>query len=118
MRRAVLLGLGSAVAVAVGTVGCGGGSVTKNARVAGVVKLCGGPAPGRCFTEPVRISILNTSQRLVARSRPTNARFSFDLAPGAYTVSAEASGHMIGSVSVHAVAGRTTLANITNTSVK
>lgn len=115
MRRAIL---GVASVIAVATAGCGGVSVAQNARVAGVVKLCGGPPPGQCFTERVRIYVLNASQRVVARSRSVDARFSFDLAPGAYTVSADASGYLIGRVSVHALARRTTRANITNTDVK
>jgi hypothetical protein len=115
MRRTVLLAV--ATAVAVGAAGCGGGSVARNARVTGIVKLCGGPV-NKCFTEPMRVAVIGTNQGVVAHSHPLNGRFSFELAPGVYTVSATASGYVIGTVSVRAVAGRTTLANMTNGNVK
>lgn len=116
MRRAALPGVATAV-LAVSLAACGG--ARHDARVSGEVKLCGAPAPApdKCFTEPVRIFVTGRNGHVVARSHPSNGRFSFDLAPDAYTVSAEARGHAVGSVSIRAVAGRTTDANITNDNV-
>jgi hypothetical protein len=114
MRRAVLIGVVAAT-LSVSLAACGG--VRRNARVSGVVRLCGGPAPGRCFTESVRVSVTGPGDHVVARAHPSNGRFSFDLAPGIYTVSAQASGYLIGMVSIRALAGRTTNADITNNDV-
>jgi hypothetical protein len=115
MRRALLLAFATAVAVA--AAGCGGESALHNARLSGLVKLCGGPA-NKCFTEPMRVSIIGTNHRVVADSHPLNGRFSFELASGMYTVSAAAGGFVIGTVSARAVKGRTTYANITNGNVR
>lgn len=107
MTRAVVLG----VTVAVGVAGCGGNTVAHSARVSGVVKLCGGVG-NKCYAEPARVSVLGANNKVVAGAHTLNGRFSFGLQPGIYKVSASVSGHLIATVSVNAVAGRTTRANI------
>ena len=63
------------------------------------------------------MTVVDGHKRVVARSHPKNGRFSFDLAPGGYVVSAEASGYVLGTATVDAVAGETARANITNGNV-
>jgi hypothetical protein len=117
VRRLLLLAVGAALAV-VGVAGCGGTSVRHDARVSGSVKLCGGPAPGRCFTEQVHVAVLDADKHVVASSNPSHGRFSFSLASGAYTVLATNGGQTVGKTSVRAVAGQTRHANITDNNVK
>ena len=117
MRGTVLLGVAMAL-FAVSVAACGGQS--RDAVIAGVVKLCGGGErplgrPVKCFIPTqVRVSVAAANGTVVARSRPANGRFSFSLAPGVYFVSAESRGILIGGkVAIHAVAGRTTRLIIT-----
>ncbi len=65
-----------------------------------------------------RVTVTGPTAHVVARSHSPNGRFSFDLVPGVYTVSADVKGHVIGKVSVHAAASQTTNANITNRNVQ
>jgi hypothetical protein len=116
MGRAVVLAVASALAVATG--GCGHDAVARQGHLTGVVKLCGGAAPGRCFTEPAHIAVVGTDNRVAARSHSLHGRFFFDLVPGIYTVSAKANGYVIRTASVDVVAGKTAHVNITNRHVK
>jgi hypothetical protein len=62
--------------------------------------------------------VLDAHRHVVARAHPSDGRFSFGLAPGSYTVVAGANGYVVGRVSVRAVGGRASHANITNHNVR
>ncbi len=96
-------------------VGCGTSS-SRDARVAGTVKLCGGLGD-RCFTEPVSVTILSTGGQAIANAHTGNGRFSFALVPGTYTVVARADEYILGTVRIDAVAHKTTRADITKSGV-
>jgi hypothetical protein len=76
-----------------------------DARLAGRVRLCGGPRNG-CFTEKTWVFVTD-HDHLVAASIIRDGRFSFDLEPGRYTVRARAGGGLLGQRSVDAVADKT-----------
>ena len=113
--RLVLASVASLLALSVAS--CGSRAVTRDARVLGVVKLCGGPNPG-CFTEAVQVSVeTNQGHKVVVRehlSRGAHGHFSFELRPGVYSVSATNGGLSVGTVTVHASASQTVRANITD----
>jgi hypothetical protein len=83
--------------------------VAGDARVTGVVKLCGGPTD-RCFTERISVFVANARRGVVASALRTNGRFSFAVPPGRYTVTARDG--VLGRRSVNAVAHKTTRVNI------
>jgi hypothetical protein len=83
----------------------------RNARVVGAIRLCGGPAPGRCFSQDGFVSVLDSQHHLVSSQHTRHARFSFNLAPGAYTLEAKTGG-TARRVTVLAQAHKTTKANI------
>jgi hypothetical protein len=109
----------SAVAsmLALGVSGCGSDAAARNAKVVGLVRLCGGPGPG-CFTEAVQLSVeTDPGRKVVVRehlSRRSRGHFSFDLRPGVYTVSATNGGQAVGTTTVRATANRTARADITD----
>jgi hypothetical protein len=72
---------------------------SRSAIITGYVRLCGGPAPGRCFIAtfgvcqaPVgcvttdRVAVLNPDGRQVTAQRLHHARFHLRVRPGRYTV--------------------------------
>ncbi len=84
------LGVGSSVAAR---------RLAGTATVTGYVRLCGGPAPGRCYIEEVgfcqppqgcvtsdRVAAIDARGRRVATQRLHHARFTLHLAPGRYTI--------------------------------
>jgi hypothetical protein len=71
----------------------------RDATVKGYVRLCGGPAPGRCYINTIgfceapkgcvtsdRVAVLDARGRRVAEQRLHHARFNMRLPPGSYTV--------------------------------
>jgi hypothetical protein len=104
MRRLVALVL---LGLCVGA--CGTSRVAGDARVAGVVKLCGGPT-NQCFTEKISVFVANAHRSVVASAVRTNGRFSFAVPPGRYTVTARDG--VLGRRSVNAVAHKTTRVSI------
>jgi hypothetical protein len=89
-----------------------GTSQAHDARVVGVIRLCGGPAPGGCFNQNGVVSVLNSEHQVVASEHTTHAgAFAFELAPGAYTLQASTGGtHGRNTVVAHA--HKTTTANV------
>jgi hypothetical protein len=63
-----------------------------NAHVTGFVRLCGGPSPGRCFTQNATVTVVNIAGDVVAAELTSRARFSFMLRPGTYTLVATTGG--------------------------
>jgi hypothetical protein len=63
-----------------------------DAHVTGLIRLCGGPAPGRCFTQTATVSVLDRAGDVVATERTSHGRFSFALPPGTYTLVASIGG--------------------------
>jgi hypothetical protein len=117
MKR--LVTSGAALVIGVGYGSCGGTTPAQNARVYGVVTVCGTPM-NICVADRSRravISVLDGNQDVIAHSRLLTGRFSFDLRPGQYTLSATIRGFVLGSVSVDAVADHATRANITNPNI-
>jgi len=82
-----------------------------DAHVSGVIRLCGGPAPGRCFSQNATVTVLDAEGQVVATARTRQARFAFALPPGAYTLVATTGGTG-GRRRVVLSAGRTVQANI------
>jgi hypothetical protein len=79
----------------------------RTARISGSIRLCGGPAPGRCFASTVggctpgegcatsdRVVAIDAAGRQAAaqRLRRGNGRFSLHVAPGRYVVELLADG--------------------------
>lgn len=109
-RRVVLVVLLTAAAAL--TVALSAGAATRHdARVVGHIRLCGGPAPGRCSSQRGVVSVYRR-HHLVARQHSAHGRFRFNLAPGRYTLTARSSGAHCPSRHVHARAHRTVRANI------
>lgn len=94
---------------------CGSNGVKPDARVVGVVKLCGGIG-NHCFTEKISIFLTNAHKDVVASALRTNGRFSFKVPPGRYTVTARDG--VVGRRSVDAVAHRTTRVRIIITGIQ
>jgi hypothetical protein len=63
-----------------------------DAHVSGLVRLCGGPAPGRCFSQDATVTVLDAQGQVVATGKTSQARFSFSLPPGTYTLVARTGG--------------------------
>ncbi len=70
-----------------------------SAVVSGYVEVCGGPAPGHCWKEPIgfceapkgcvtsdRVAAVNASGRRVATQKLHHARFKLHLVPGGYVI--------------------------------
>jgi hypothetical protein len=64
---------------------------TTRGRVTGLIQLCGGPAPSRCFSQNGTVSVL-VRDVVVAKQKTQHSRFSFLLAPGNYTLVATTGG--------------------------
>jgi hypothetical protein len=86
-------------------------AASGDARVTGLVRLCGGPAPSRCATQNETVTALDGAGEVVAAVATTHARFSFSLPPGTYTLLVT-TGLARGRRTVVLTAGRTTHANI------
>jgi hypothetical protein len=68
--------------------GCGG-KQKANARITGVVKVCGAPLLGEeysCTPQSGSVSVFGPRNRLVAHERVSHGRYSFRLSPGTYEV--------------------------------
>jgi hypothetical protein len=57
-----------------------------DAHVSGLVRLCGGPAPSRCFSQDATITVLDSHGEVVATAKTSQARFSLSLPAGTYTL--------------------------------
>lgn len=79
--------------------------------VSGVIRLCGGPAPGRCFTQNGVVTVTSSEGKVVATEHTKHAKFSFDLQPGTYALEARTGGTR-GKQTVLARRGKTTTANV------
>ena len=90
MRRiAVLVGC---AAVLLAVAAPGGASTAPRGRVTGLIRLCGGPPPGRCFLQDGTAYVLGVRNRVRATQEARHARFSFLLPPGRYTLAAKTAG--------------------------
>lgn len=63
-----------------------------DARVAGLIRLCGGPAPSRCFSQDATVTVLDAQGQVVATAKSSHARFAFSLPPGTYSLIASTGG--------------------------
>jgi len=90
MRRIAVVPVSAAVLLAV--VAPGGATTAPRGRVTGLIRLCGGPPPGRCFLQDGTAYVLGARHRVVARQETRHARFSFLLLPGEYTLVAKTGG--------------------------
>jgi hypothetical protein len=88
-RIAVMAGSG---AMLLAVVAASGATTTPRGRVTGLIRLCGGPAPGRCFSQDGRAYVLGARHRIVETQQTRRARFSFLLPPGQYTLVAKTGG--------------------------
>jgi len=79
--------------------------------VSGSIRLCGGPAPSRCFDQEGTVSVLGRHDRLVATQRTVHSRFSFTLPAGTYTLIVR-DGDVRGQRQVRIGAGQTLRANV------
>jgi hypothetical protein len=66
-------------------------SSVARGRVTGRIQLCGGPAPGRCFSRNGTVSVLARNV-VVAKQTTRHSRFSFLLVPGNYILVATTGG--------------------------
>jgi len=87
MRRLVLSSV-----CAVALLACACASAARDGRVSGSIRLCGGPAPSRCFDQDGTVSVLGRHDRLLATQRTAHSRFSFTLPAGSYTLLARTGG--------------------------
>jgi hypothetical protein len=108
MRRISAISLAVVALLSWGASGMAG--AVAQGRVNGSIRLCGGPAPSRCFLRDGTVSALR-GERVVATEKTEHARFSFALAPGRYTLLARTGGTR-GEREVSIVANRTLHANI------
>jgi hypothetical protein len=106
MRRLLVSSL-----CALALLGCGSASAGLDGRVTGSIRLCGGPAPGRCFDQDGTVSVLGRHDRLVATQRAVHAHFAFALPAGSYTLVARTGGTR-GQRQVRIKAGRTLRVNV------
>jgi hypothetical protein len=86
-------------------------TASNDGRVMGSIRLCGGPAPGRCFDQDGTVVVFNSRHRIAATQRTRRTRFSFALPPGNYTLRAT-TGDTRGQRSVAIKAHRTLHANV------
>jgi hypothetical protein len=91
MRRTAIL-VGSVAVLLTALVATGRASSTARGRVTGLIQLCGGPAPGRCFLQNATVSVVARRHLVVAKQETRHARFSFLLVPGEYTLVATTGG--------------------------
>jgi hypothetical protein len=83
----------ASVAVVLGIAVPSGAVTAPHGRVTGLIRLCGGPAPGRCFSQDgTAYIVLGPGHRVMASQKTQHARFSFSLPPGHYTVVAKTGG--------------------------
>ncbi len=66
-------------------------SVAHDARVVGKVRLCGGPAPGHCFSQSATVTAYAHHQS-IAQQQTHHGRFRFQLLPGPYLLVATSGG--------------------------
>jgi hypothetical protein len=90
MRRIAVLVCAVAVLLAVADAGCA--STAPRGRVTGLIRVCGGPAPGRCRSDDGTAYVLGARRRVLATQETRHARFSFLMPPGRYTLAAMADG--------------------------
>lgn len=83
-----------------------------DAHVAGVVRDCGGPAPGHCFAETGFISARNSAGHITARQHLSKGRYSLALTPGRYRLVVKSGGGPVAKRSVTVRAHHTTRKNI------
>ena len=91
MRRTAVL-VGSVAVLLLAVVATGRATGTARGRVTGLIRLCGGPAPGRCFSQNGEVSVVAAGELVVAKQETRDARFSFLLVPGKYTLVATTGG--------------------------
>ena len=96
---------------AVALLACASASAARDGRLIGSIRLCGGPAPGRCFEQDGTVSVLGRHDRLVATQRTAHASFSFALPAGSYTLLARTGGTR-GQRQIRITAGLTLRTNI------
>lgn len=108
MRRTVVA---LSILTALSLTSAAASSPARTARVTGLIRLCGGPAPGRCFTQDGIVSVLNSQHKVIASEHTKHAAFAFELAPGTYTLQATTGGTR-GQKTVTARAHTTTKANV------
>jgi len=85
--------------------------VHGDAHVAGLIRLCGGPAPSRCFSQDGTVTVLDSHGQVVAAAKTRHARFALSLPPGTYSLVARTGGAR-GERTVVLGAGRTVHANV------
>ena len=90
MGRIVVVG--ASVAALLASAAAGAANTTARGEVTGVIRLCGGPAPGRCFTQDGTVYVLGLRNRELTMQRTRHARFSFHLPAGRYTLLAKTGG--------------------------
>jgi hypothetical protein len=83
----------------------------RNAHIVGGIRLCGGPAPGRCFFQGGVVLLYRGSHLLATQHTNRQAQFSFTVSPGRYTLEARTGG-VARKQTFLAHAHRTTHANI------
>ena len=91
--------------------------VGREARVTGLIRLCGGPIgvngrPRPCWHQNGTVTVLGSHGHVVATEKTRHARFSFSLPPGTYVLLARTGGTR-GQRTVRLRPGLTLQANIT-----
>jgi hypothetical protein len=66
--------------------------VRGDAQVAGLIRLCGGPAPSRCLSQDATVTVLDSQGQVVAAAKTRQARLAFSLPPGTYSLIATTGG--------------------------
>lgn len=84
--------IAASAALLLGLVAASGAPTAPRGRVTGLIRLCGGPAPGRCWSQDGTAYVLGARQRIVGTQQTRQARFSFLLPPGQYTLVAKTGG--------------------------
>jgi hypothetical protein len=108
MRRVAVMA--GCVAALLFIAAAGRATTTPYGRVIGLIRLCGGPPPGRCFSRDGTAYLLS-GHRVLATQKTRHARFSFVAEPGDYTLTAT-SGGLHGRRPIDVSAGRVVHANI------
>ncbi len=94
---------------------CGNASASPHgARIDGSIRLCGGPAPGRCFSQEGTVALYDAQHHLLSTQHTRHGgRFSFAVSPGTYTLQAGIAGAArVGKQTVVARAHKTTKMNV------